>query len=278
MKKILLALMVASSFSIAGLIDGIALTVNNKPVTLYDIEKVKDRFKFDSRKSAEFLVRRVIMEEELKKNNPSFDLEALINTEIVSRASNLKLTAEEFKRRLEDKGFSWDEYREDIKTELLKLKFNELVMEKRLVPIPKDSELQGFYNTNMQYFTKANTISIVEYKSNSEDALEYVKNNPMATLPEVTTRQREIQIDDNPALANLLNDTKEGTFTKNIKISREANEFITLFVVKKSNVETMKFEDAKNKIKDVLFSQKSQKAVDDYLQKLKSEAEIKIVR
>ena len=67
MKKTLFALAIASSLSFAGLIDGIALTVNDKPISLYDIEKVKDRFKFDARKSAEFLVRRVIMEEELKK-------------------------------------------------------------------------------------------------------------------------------------------------------------------------------------------------------------------
>ena len=51
-----------------------------------------------------------------------------------------------------------------------------------------------------------------------------------------------------------------------------------IYISKKNGLQTMPYEEAKMKIKEVLFTQKSQKAGDDYMQKIKDEADIKIVR
>jgi hypothetical protein len=278
MKKILITLALASSLSIAGLINGVAITVNNQPISLYDIEKVKDRFQYDDRKAAELLLRKIIMEEEILKNYPDFNIKDEIFTEITARASRLNYTYDELREKLIEKGFNWDDYRDDIKTELIKIKFDQMVIDKRMVKIPTKEETLGYYNTHEEYFTKAKVVKLIEYTSNSEESLEYVKNNPMANVGNVQKREREIVLEDNPALANILNEVKEGEFTQNIKVSRDSNEFISLFVLKKSGIEKMSFKDAENKIKDILFVQKRKKAVEDFIQKLKSEADINVLR
>jgi parvulin-like peptidyl-prolyl isomerase len=278
MKKIVTSLAIAATLSFAGLVNGVAITVDNEPITLYDIEKVRDRFKITPSKAAEILVRQIVMQKAIEDNYPEYDLEEETSTEIGARANKLNFTAKELKTKLTDGGFSWDEYRDDIKKELIRIKFLNLIRDKRLVQIPKDVELMGFYKTNIEKFTTAKEIEVIEYTSQSQKALEYIKNNPMATIEAVKSEKKRYILSQMPALLPIVNDTKEGEFTSNMKVSRESAEFVSLYITKKIGKKVQSFEESRQRVVQMLIEKKSRKAMDDYIQRLKTESDIRIVR
>jgi parvulin-like peptidyl-prolyl isomerase len=278
MKKLLTSLAICATLSYAGLIDGVAITVDNEPITLYEIEKTKDRFKVNPSQAAEILIRSIIMEKAIKDTYVDYDFNEEVSHEIALRANKLNMSAKELKDRLTNGGFSWNDYREDIRRELTKVKFIEIIKRKRLISTPTEDEMLGFYNTNEEKFISAQEVDVVEYKSNSQKALEYIKTNPMATLDAVTSEKKRYNLSMMPALEPVISATKEGEFTQNMKVSRDSEEFISMFIVKKIGIKKLSFNEAKMKISQMIFESKSKKAMDDYIQKLKSEANIKIVR
>jgi parvulin-like peptidyl-prolyl isomerase len=278
MKKLITALSITATMSFAGLVNGVAITVDNEPITLYEIEKVRDRFKVNPSQAAELLVREIIMKRAIENNYPEYDIEEEISSEVRARADRLNMTPIELKDKLLANGFSWQEYREDVQKELVKIKFLNLIREKRLVQIPKENELLSYYKTNMEKFSSAKEVEVVEYTSESQKALEYIKNTPMATLDAVKSVRKKYNLEEVPALAGLINETSEGAFTPNMKVSRDSAQFVSLYVVKKIGTQTISYENAKDRIMQMLIEKKSKNTMNDYIQKLKTDSDIKVIR
>ena len=74
MNKLFLSLIISSSLSFAGMINGIALTVNDEPITLYDIEKTMQVNKVGKNEAVGYLVDKILYDQLVQENNITADI------------------------------------------------------------------------------------------------------------------------------------------------------------------------------------------------------------
>ena len=74
MHKFLLALVLGSSLTYASTINGIAITVNDEPITQYDIEKTMSVNKISKNEAVSYLIDKVLYDQLVKKNNITADI------------------------------------------------------------------------------------------------------------------------------------------------------------------------------------------------------------
>jgi len=68
-KKVFFTLLLTSSVAFAGMVDAIALVVNDTPITLYDIEKRKVERNLSKEEAVSQLVDEALFQEIVEKNN-----------------------------------------------------------------------------------------------------------------------------------------------------------------------------------------------------------------
>ena len=74
MHKFLLALVLGSSLTYASTINGIAITVNDEPITQYDIENTMSVHKISKNEAVSFLIDKVLYDQLVTKNNITADI------------------------------------------------------------------------------------------------------------------------------------------------------------------------------------------------------------
>ena len=74
MYKLFLTLLVSSGISFAGMVNGVALTVNDEPITLYDIDKTMSTNKISKNEAVGLLIDKTLYEQAVKENNISADI------------------------------------------------------------------------------------------------------------------------------------------------------------------------------------------------------------
>ena len=74
MYKLFLALLISSGISFGNMVNGIALTVNDDPITLYDIDKTMSENKIGKNEAVGLLIDKILYEQAVKENNISADI------------------------------------------------------------------------------------------------------------------------------------------------------------------------------------------------------------
>ena len=74
MYKLFLALLVSSGISFAGIVNGVALTVNDQPITIYDIDKTVSINKISKNEAVGLLIDKALYEQSIKENNITADI------------------------------------------------------------------------------------------------------------------------------------------------------------------------------------------------------------
>jgi hypothetical protein len=74
MYKLFLTLLISSGISFAGMTNGIALTVNEDPITIYDIEKTMSANNISKNEAVGFLIDKTLYEQAIKENNIVADI------------------------------------------------------------------------------------------------------------------------------------------------------------------------------------------------------------
>ena len=69
MYKLFIAILISSSLSIAGIINGIALTVNDSPITLFDIDETMVKKNIDKNQTLSPLVDKILYDQLISKHN-----------------------------------------------------------------------------------------------------------------------------------------------------------------------------------------------------------------
>ena len=68
MYKLFLTLLVSSGISFAGIVNGVALTVNDQPITIYDIDKTVSINKISKNEAVGLLIDKTLYEYDLNKD------------------------------------------------------------------------------------------------------------------------------------------------------------------------------------------------------------------
>jgi hypothetical protein len=273
-KKVFFTLLLTSSVAIAGMVDAIALVVNDTPITLYDIEKRKVERNLSKEEAVSQLVDEALFQEIVEKNNITADIFDVNNyLEKIAASNGMDLYT--FKSIIKQKYKNYEAYEEQTKQQIIREKLTQKLVRGN-VKIATEEDLKIYYENNQNQFKAASNVKAIQYSSANKADLINATQNPMVNLPGVTRAPVDLdQTNLNPQLRYVINETNINQFTP---IFTSNKQFVTLMIVQKENQQTIAFEDVKDRIFNIIMQDREQTFLKDYFEKLKLSADIKIVR
>lgn len=258
----------------AATIDGVSVIINKEPITLYDVFKYSQRFNISKKESLDILVRQKLEESEIKKQNISVD-NFEVDQYIESLAISNNMNQYDFLNMIRSKNIDIAEYKEDLKKKLQRDKLYKKIVSTKMKQLD-EGELKAYYNDNLHEFSQAGAFDVTIYTSANQQSLSTIQSNPMSAVNDVQLQEGRIEAGKtDPKLLTLLNKTQKGKFTS---ISKTDSNYVMFFIKEKHNVQSVSFDDAKNYIYSKLGEGKEQKGIEEYFEKLKSSANIQVVR
>lgn len=274
MYKLFLILLISVNISFAGLINGIAITVNDDPITLYDIDQKMLTENMDKNKAVSSLIDNVLYDQLLQKYNINVDIFD-INDYIEKLASSNNMDVFTFKSIVKQKYPDYSIFERETKSIVTRQKLIKKLVQGQL-KIATNEDMLLHYETNKNNYTTVKTVSIVQYITNKRSSLLSAIKSPLLLPQDVQRNPLTLQIKDlDPQMQYLLNNTKENSFTPIFTSNKMYN---ALFVIKKEGIDTLDFEIVKNKIFNEVMSLREKKYLKDFFEKQKLTADIKIIR
>lgn len=274
MNKLFLSLIISSSLSFAGMINGIALTVNDEPITLYDIERTMQVNKVGKNEAVGYLVDKILYDQLVQENNITADIFD-VNDYIEKLANANGMDLYTFKSIIKQKYPDYSVFENEAKNIVIRQKLVQKIVKGQLtVATQEDMELH--YEKNKNDFLTAKSFEVVQYTSTNKASLIKTLNNPLAVASDVQKANLTLDTQNLPAqMQYLLNETKPNSFTP---IFTANKQFVSLFLVRKNGTTALAFESVKGKIFNEIMSTREKKYLKDYFEKQKLTADIKIVR
>ena len=272
--SILVSASICATLGFSGIISGVSVIINDEPITLYEIYKYSEKYKVSKKESLNLLVREKLENSEIKRlriNADSFETDQYIE----KLANNNGMSQYEFLNMLKTKNIELSDYKQEIRKKIKKEKLYGNIFSSKSTTI-EESQIKDFYKSNLNQFKVANNFNVTAYSSNDDNNLIAIMKNPMLQHENVQIKNTTLQANNlNDQLKALLNSTKNGQFSKIIKIKNQP----TMFYLKdKSDFITIPFKDVKQSIYRVLSQKNEAKIIKDYFEKVKSSASIDVVR
>jgi len=269
-KLILIGCVVLFSFAQAKMVNGIAMIVNGEAVTTSEIRAVQKQMRLSKQQAVDLLVQDRLQKSAMKKISVP---ESEIDAKIAQIAAQNNLTVPKMQKLLKQQGTSWSKYRKSIKESIKKQKFyREKVA--ATVAKPTEDELKIFYENHKKEFVIPTSISMVEYSSSSEEAMKKF----LQTKKENGVKSRSVKKSTNninKALLGTILQTQNGSYTRPFNAG---DRYISYKVLSKNGHKSMSFEDAKGAVAGKWRQQQQGKALKDYFEKMKTNADIKVIR
>ena len=275
MNKILPLLLFSIISSHAQVLDAIAIDVEGEAITTLEIQAVQQKMSMSKQAAVEALIKDRLEISALKKANIQID-PSEVQAKVQTIATSKGLSETQMKSLLAEKGLDWDTYLKQLTNEMKKERFFIEHIAGTVTP-PSDSELEIYYNTHREKFSAAPVqMSLVAYASNSAESLKEAMENPMQ--PVTGVQKKNILASSNemsPALASLINSTQTGSFTKAVNTGKE---FISYFVKSKGSQGQDGFQSVKQAVTMQWIQEQRVQAGQDFFNKLKSNANIRVIR
>ena len=274
MHKLFLALLISTGISFAEMTNGIALTVNDEPITLFDIEKTMNENKISRNQAAALLIDKALYEQAIAQNFIGADVFE-INEYIEKLASSNGMDLYTFKSVVKQKYGNYETFENEAKDAVIRQKLIKKIVKGQLA-VATQEDMELYYEKNKDQFSTSKFYDVVQYASSNKASLVNTINNPMVVADDVQKTPLKLGVENlQPQLQFLLNDTKINNFTPVFSANKQ---FITLLVVKKEGTSALGFETVKAKIFNDIMMNREKKYLKDYFEKQKLTADIKIVR
>jgi len=274
MYKLLLSLLLGSTLALAGIVNGVALTVNDDPITLYDIDKTMVDKNISKNQAVSLLVDKLLYEQLVRKHNIQADIFD-VNAYIEKLAATNGMDVYAFKSIIRQKYTDYSVFENEAKKVVTRQKLIEKIVKGQL-KIASEEDMKLYYENNINKFSTAKSVEIVQYTSKKKASLSGVIKSPLLVPEDVQRSPLVLETKNlNPQMQYLLNSTKVNTFTPIFTANKEYN---TLFIIKKEGTTTLDFETVKGKVFNDIMALREKKYLKDYFEKQKLTADIKIVR
>jgi len=273
MNKILLSILFSSMALYAGLVNAIAIIVNDTPITLYDIDQKIESENSTKEKVVSQLIDGILYKQELDKHNISVDIFDVDNY-IEKLAASNKMNVLDFKSLVRQQQ-NYTLFKEKIKKQLLHQKLITKIASGKL-KIATEDDLKIYYENNKEQFKIADTIDVIAYVSKNKQLLNKLKKNPMLQNKEIliqsiTMKQSEL----NSQTKYILNATKEKKFSAIFAQNKNYNMF---FIKEKKDINTLEYIKIKDKMFQVIMKKREQDYLKEYFETARITANIKVLR
>ncbi len=274
MYKLFLAFLFSSAISFAGIINGIALTVNDDPITLYDIDQTMLSKNIDKNQAVSLLVDKILYDQLIQKHNIQADIFD-VNTYIEKLAASNNMDLFAFKSIVRQKYPDYSIFENEAKTIVTRQKLIKKLVQGNL-KIASEEDIQLYYDNNQKKYVSAKSVEVVQYTSNKKASLLATVKSPLLVPNDVQRNPLVLQVKElDPQMQYLLNNTAVNSFTP---IFTANKMYAALFILKKEGSDTLDFEVVKNKVFNEVMSLREKKYLKDFFEKQKLTADIKILR
>ncbi len=259
----------------AKMIGGVAMVVNNKPITLNEIKSFQQKNRVSKEDAVNALIQKKIEEEEIIKKGFHVSSQEL-NNQIAKIAQRNNMSVEEFQLALQKDGKDYDKFRLDIEDKIKKEKLYRSIIGNRLKKAD-ESVVRDYYEKNKNKFKMPGSVEVLEYLSNSGEVLSAIASQPMVQFPNVKVTPKTIPLNKiNPQVAMLLVKTADSSFTQVINAGN--GTFAMFFVKSKRKGSIVPYEKVRDRIFAEVMKDREQALLIEYFEKKKSEASIKVIR
>ncbi len=274
MIKIFTLLALMFTLSQARMIGGIAMTVDNEPITLLEIRNFQRMNKTSKEDAVNALVQKKLEDQAIKEHkifiNPlAVDQEV----ELFAKKNGTDLAG--LKAGLAKQGVAFSAFKRDLGDKLKRDQLYKKILGGRLKKADEAS-LQAYYESHKQMFKMPGDIKVTEYHAKKGELLQAKIMQPMLNIPEIKTKNNTIKAAKiNPKLYALLLKTPNKSFTQ---IINTGEGFISFFVKSKSKATILPYDKVKENIFARVMKEKEQALLIEFFEKKKSEAIVKVIR
>jgi peptidyl-prolyl cis-trans isomerase SurA len=265
------------SIAKAEVIDKIVATVNDRPITTYDLKELAP---FYHAKDEKQLLNDVIDDyviEDIAKKDGIVLTDEDINQFIENVAKNNNLTKDQLEEKIKQQGLCYHYYMEFAKFNAYKLK----VMQKIFAPTIQidEQEIKNFYNNHANLFNQSTVVLDIIETSNKNDIEDAMKQLQLgASFDSVKEKYsvdksapKKVYVSDiNKQLQGIIEKMQVGQISPIIESS---NGYFIIKVLDKKDV-NLSFDEVKDKIRNLLFEEKLQERFASWLNGIKSSMDI----
>ncbi len=269
-KLILLGFITVLTLTHAKMIDAIALVVEGEAVTTAEISAVQQQLQVSKEKATNLLIQDRLQKAAMKDIVIAEDT---VDAKISQIAAQNNISIPKMQEVLKERGTPWVKYRSSIKESLKKEKFYK---EKVVATItePSEDELKIFYNNHKEEFIIPESISMIEYSASSEATMKnFLQTKNVKNVKSRSVKQSTKDL--NPALLGAILQTQDGSFTRPFNAG---DKYISYKVLSKEGKVNMPFEASKGAVAAQWRQQQQGKALKDYFEKMKTNANIRVIR
>lgn len=276
LKKFLASIIFLASLSSlnAGIVDAVAITVNDEPITLYDIDERMQRAKVSKNEAVGQLMDEILYKQELKNNNIEVDYLDISNY-IDKLAQRNGMDSIDFKAVIRQRYPNYEVFEQEVRERLMREKLVAKIVQGNIKRATEE-DLQLYYDKNKSKYNSASAFEVTEYKSKSRNSLIEISKNPMAKKDDVEKNNITVQAQSvSPQAKYILNSTNENSFTPVFTIE---NSYVMFFIKSKKDFQTQSFNEVKENIFMTIMNDREQKFLKEYFEKVKLKAKIEVKR
>lgn len=256
------------------LINGIAFKVNNYPITLYEISKLKKDKKISDKEARYLLILKAVKLQEIQRLQIEAN-EIDIDREIEAAASMKGISRDEFVEGMLSNGYSYEElrsfYRDQIKDDLLTQRILSTSLK-----IVDERELKKYYNEHEKEFSMPKEVVVIQYAAQNEKMLTQAISNPLIQMPGVSRREEKVNLTEiNPQIAQLFTQTKKGQFTP---IINNGGASLAFYIKDKMGSALMPFDQIKQFVMQKVILSRKEKLLQEYFDRLIASAIVVEIR
>ncbi len=277
MKKLFLLSFFIGSVLFAEIIGGIAVTIDDEPITLYEIRQEQALTQQSVKVTVDALIRNKLEQIEAKKRGIRVSKREILD-DLKNMAEQNNMTLEQLYEAMSSvRHLSESQTKAKTKEKLLKQKlFNAIAISK--MEEPTEDEVLEYYELHLSEYQSPKTIDTILYKSADQNALKQKLSSPMMSIPSVTTENITLEMAKiNPRLAELLIRTENGHFTP-ILPQMGGSGHMSFYVMQKNEINTPPLELIRAQVENKLMEDKREQILNEHFQRMRVKADIKVLR
>jgi len=275
MYKIFLTLILVASLN-AQIVNGVAIVVKGKAITLYDIKKEMQLSRVGEKEASDTLIRKKLEEVEIDERKIKVSSSEVYDDIKKTAARNNFSISEFYEAVRNSNGLSSSDLKIKIKEKLLSQKLYSAIAYSS-VSEPSESEIKEYYELHKVKFEHPKSFSVVIYSSQDSTKLQQKINNPMFYAPDVATNEQVLPYERISAeLAALLSKTSKNSFTTIIPDGKGG--YMSFYLKNIDETTNNSIDDVREQIINMIMGDTRESALSDYFARLRDNADIEMIR
>ncbi len=274
MKYFLFLFFLTSTLS-AGLINGIALTVNEAPITLYEIDLFAEKNRISKEQATIELIKQLLIKQAAKTNNIE-----VTDTQVEERIEMIRqkngMDKNQFEQQLALQGLTLETLSKQFKDQMTQQQFMGFLTQGKITK-PNEKEKKDFFELHKKEFALPTRIDVTQYKSSNQNALASIQKSPLFSPQGVQQNETTLNPKSlNPQLAQMVLSTPQGSYTQIFPLA--PNVYAMFYIKKIGSYKTPNFSDVSKRLEEVMEGNKRNELLKNFFTDAMRKADLNYLR